>query len=259
LCAPKGQLAVVIGLPLEEMTARVVAAESAGDAPFEYLAALAVVVRSRLSAARERSKSVAWDFVDSTSDALFFGEDLVSITQRDSPGDLLARCEAACVTTEGLVLSFNGVPQNGFFHAACGGRTLVANDIWPPDPRADGYDSVRCRVCAEDDSLAWKRTLEPDLLPLRLSEVKDGGGLALSAARRESVRILVGRESDYGSIPSNNYRLSRSGGKWFAEGRGSGHCVGLCQRGAVRMAEEGRSRREILRAYLPSCEMIPLP
>src|SRR5207245_11054856 len=51
------------------------------------------------------------------------------------------------------------------------------------------------------------------------------------------------------------YELSDSGATFKFEGRGSGHGVGLCQAGAARMGEQGRSYRQILDFYYPGASL----
>jgi len=42
------------------------------------------------------------------------------------------------------------------------------------------------------------------------------------------------------------------------EGAGQGHGIGLCQRGAQAMAEEGSSYRQILNHYFPNAALVRL-
>jgi len=44
----------------------------------------------------------------------------------------------------------------------------------------------------------------------------------------------------------------------FLEGAGQGHGIGLCQRGAKAMAEEGSNFRQILNHYFPNTGLILL-
>ena len=66
-----------------------------------------------------------------------------------------------------------------------------------------------------------------------------------------SLRFGVGRALGWDRIPSDLYEVNDAGDRWVFEGRGSGHGVGLCQAGAARMGEAGRSYKDILAFYYP--------
>jgi len=53
-------------------------------------------------------------------------------------------------------------------------------------------------------------------------------------------------------IPSNNYTIGHNGGQTVLTGRGEGHGLGLCQKGAAAMAATGASFRDILNHYYPN-------
>jgi hypothetical protein len=53
------------------------------------------------------------------------------------------------------------------------------------------------------------------------------------------------------TLKSTLFDVRRSGTGYVLTGRGSGHGVGLCVRGAMKRASRGASRDEILAAYFP--------
>jgi len=55
----------------------------------------------------------------------------------------------------------------------------------------------------------------------------------------------------YKELPSTDFSLTISGDEVFFDGRGWGHGVGLSQWGALSMARQGKSYREILAHYYP--------
>src|SRR5262249_10465437 len=63
----------------------------------------------------------------------------------------------------------------------------------------------------------------------------------------ESFRLAIGRDLGWNTIRSDLYEVR---GLVF-QGRGAGHGVGLCQRGAGQMGVAGRGYREILAFYYP--------
>src|ERR1019366_9504070 len=64
-------------------------------------------------------------------------------------------------------------------------------------------------------------------------------------------RFALGRAFGWNTLESDRYEIH-----WpVFEGTGSGHGVGLCQRGADQMGAAGRSYREILAFYFPGAAL----
>ena len=66
-----------------------------------------------------------------------------------------------------------------------------------------------------------------------------------------ALRFALGRAFGWNTVQSERYEIH-----WpVFEGTGSGHGVGLCQRGAEQMGAAGRSYREILAFYFPGAAL----
>ena len=64
------------------------------------------------------------------------------------------------------------------------------------------------------------------------------------------IRTLLGRPGDPGGLLKSNYfDIKTRRDKIIIEGRGFGHGVGMCQYGAIEMANCGKKYRQILRHY----------
>jgi stage II sporulation protein D len=61
----------------------------------------------------------------------------------------------------------------------------------------------------------------------------------------------VGRTLGWSLIRSDLYSVKLAGNRAVFSGYGSGHGIGLCQNGAISMAQHGASDREILAFYYP--------
>jgi stage II sporulation protein D len=59
------------------------------------------------------------------------------------------------------------------------------------------------------------------------------------------------RKLGYKELPSTDFSIATSGAEAFFDGKGYGHGVGLSQWGALAMAKQGKSYREILAHYYP--------
>jgi stage II sporulation protein D len=218
--APDGRLQPVITMDVETAVASAVAAESPPGAPSEALKAQAVVARSYYVAGRGRHSD--FDFCDTTHCQF-----LRHPPEKDNPAWL------ATAATRGLVLSYEGKVLPALYSASCGGRTLtlaeagLQNDGYP-------YFSVACPEHAEE----WER---------RLSVVD--AELLVSGKHGEASRLEVGRRLGWDAVPGNNYTAESNGDELVLRGRGLGHGVGLCQRGAAHMAEQGAGFLQILNHY----------
>lgn len=221
IAAPARELHPVITMDLELAVASAVAAESTPGTPLEALKAQAVATRSFYVAGRTTHTDS--DFCDTTHCQF--------LRQPPPPASAAMRATQA---TRGLVLTYRGAPFSALFMRSCGGHTssLAGLDL----PVSDyPYFSVDCPYCrAHPDT--WRREL-----PVRLQE-------------GERDRLAYARQYGWSALPSNNYRLHREGGRLVAEGSGSGHGLGLCQRGAAAMARAGKSFRDILSHYYPNAD-----
>ncbi len=180
----------------------------------------------------------------------------------------------AARATAGLVIVHDGRPINAVYHANCGGHTSDAAVPWGGDTpsyltgTADTY-------CALDNPVPWRfRTsltevesalaadAQTRVAKLRAVRVVtyDGAGRAVdvSIEGREQ-RVVSGAKlravlvEHFGSrsIDSTLFTVSTSDGVIAFEGRGFGHGVGLCQRGARARAEQGHTPDDILAHYYP--------
>jgi stage II sporulation protein D len=70
----------------------------------------------------------------------------------------------------------------------------------------------------------------------------------------EDFRLAVGEALGWNRIPSTWFEVSRQGDRFEFHGRGWGHGVGLCQKGAAAMAAQGHSAQQILEQYFPGAE-----
>ena len=132
----------------------------------------------------------------------------------------------AAQATRGLVLEYQGKPIAPLYSASCGGRTFTAADVGLRE-EVYPYFSVECPVCVRE-AKTWQRTVES--IPPRNE---------LARARERN-------------LPSNFFSAESRDGVFLLHGRGEGHGVGFCQRGAMGLAREGISFREILERYLPN-------
>jgi stage II sporulation protein D len=68
----------------------------------------------------------------------------------------------------------------------------------------------------------------------------------------EMYRLELNRLLSWNALPEYNYQVNREGDHIVVHGRGQGHGIGLCQRGAMAMARSGADYRLILNHYYPN-------
>ncbi len=122
------------------------------------------------------------------------------------------------------------------FSRSCGGHTRTPAEAGLPNSTYP-YFAVRCEFCYQSP-FRWTR---------RLSQQD-----AALLEKGESGRLAVDRRLGWNAVPSNNFTSRQEGQQVILEGAGQGHGIGLCQRGAKAMAEEGSSFRQILNHYFPN-------
>ena len=79
-------------------------------------------------------------------------------------------------------------------------------------------------------------------------------GISEVDVKATELRRLLG----YRRLPSTDFRLTKESRMVTMEGKGWGHGVGLSQWGALEMARQGRSYREILAHYYPGTVLKPM-
>ena len=261
ITARDGAFTLAVTLPIERYVEQVVASESGPADSAESLKALAIVVRSY--ALHENHGHAAYDLCDSTHCQLLHWH-----------GNAHSQAaHAAALATSGETLWFHNRRAAAYFSKECGGRTASAIEVWPRMQSAPWLASRPDPYCAREGS-GWASELTRAELASALARagVAAPGWQQLAVDRRgesgrvvalrldqkiigaEEFRIAVGQSLGWNRIPSTWFEVSRQGDRFLFHGRGTGHGVGLCQKGASAMAAQGRSAREILAQYFPGAE-----
>src|SRR5258708_563476 len=227
--AARGEVVPIVPMDLETAVASAVAAESGSHTSPEALKAQAVVARSYFLAGGRRRRD--FDFCDLTH-CQFLREPPAP----DSPVAVAAR------ETQGIVLTFEEKPFAAMFSRSCGGHTRTPVEVGLPGG-AYPYFSVLCHFCYKSP-YRWTRTLSSQDAAL--------------LTKGESGRLAVDRRLGWNAVPSNNFTSRQEGEQVVLEGVGQGHSIGLCQRGAKALADEGSTFRQILSHYFPNTQLLLL-
>ena len=246
-----GLLLLTLRMPLEEYVSGVLQGEAASFQSDEALQAMAIAARTYAVRFGSRHRLEGFDFCDTTH-----CQDLR--LDIHSP-----RARAAVTATEGELLWFEGRPAATYYHRSCGGEIEDASALEPDlhvpylrrhhdDHCAGTPDEWQSEISKSDLS----RALGEPVDTLRVVARSDSGRVQRLIVGGRTVeetefRLAVGRALGWDKLRSDLYEEEERGDRVEFHGRGQGHGVGLCQRGAENMGDQGHSYREILAYYYP--------
>jgi stage II sporulation protein D len=263
ISARNGALVIAVTLPIESYVERVVASESGSADSRDSLRALALVVRT--FALHESHGHPDYDLCDSTHcQLLHWGGN----PQRRSAA------HAATLATAGETLWFHGSRALAYFNKDCGGHTASPAEIWPRAHAVPYLPSQQDRFCATGDGKEWASEIARADLTAALAaagavapgwqhisvERRGESGraitLRLDAAQvsAETFLLAAGQSLGWSRIPSTWFEVRQQGDHFLFHGRGWGHGVGLCQKGAAAMAAQGNTSAQILQHYFPGAQ-----
>jgi stage II sporulation protein D len=199
-----------------------VAAESDPGTTIEALKAQAIAARSFYFASPARHHG--YQFCDTTHCQFL-----------RAPPKHTGAAAAAVAATRGQTLRYSNTPLAAMFSSSCGGQTRTLAEAGMIDDDGYPYYAVQCEACRKS-APEWRSSV-----PVKYS--------ALLEDRSDAHRIELGRILGWSVLPGYNYKTDRAGDHILVHGRGSGHGIGLCQRGASAMAASGADYRTILRYY----------
>jgi SpoIID/LytB domain protein len=248
----------VVVKALDDYVSEVVAGEMGPDAPPAALEAMAITARTFVDINMRRHEADGFDVCD--------------LTHCQVLGRASRSTDAAARATSGLILVDHGRPAQVYFSAWCGGHTETPSHVWRGARDRDYLPAQPDPACA--DGTAWTTDLpEPQLRRvLEAAGLKGNGVSAFSVASRQpsgrvgelrvdgmtpdriganAFRAAAGRVLGWQSVKSTLFDVGQSATGYVLTGRGSGHGVGLCIRGAVNRGRAGAGRADILAAYFP--------
>lgn len=187
--------------------------------------------------------------------------------------DTAKNSDEATKDTSGMILTTkSGNVTPIFFHSKCGGITLRPDQAW--ENKVEGYESVECPFCKNHGAKPWNFVMERGSFQKMLLKFlkKDQGTAAkiqvvpdeqeklalrfyvddmLHKVNKVNFRKFMGRNS----VPSNYFKIKIDGSQAVFSGEGNGHGVGLCQFGALELADRGWDYKKILAYYFPNHQL----
>lgn len=261
-----GGLQIINQVGLEEYVRGVMRVEAPPDWPYEALKAQATVARTYALYERLKSPQALFHLLATTASQVYRG-----VNGEDPRSDVAVRA------TRGVVLTYRGRIIPAFYHAASGGHTEDAVEVWEAKyPFIIGVEDRFSKIAPHH---RWEETVP--LVEIR--RVLERAGWRLGeiqwiepVSRNRSGRIqrlriwhssgviemevkqfrqLVGADR----VRSTSFTAHLNGREVIFIGRGWGHGVGLSQWGAKGMADLAYDYTRILKHYFPLAELMRLP
>ncbi len=270
----------VVALPLEEYVAGVVAAEMPTSFELEALKAQAVIARTfaarHMRAYGGQGVSGHPD-ADVSTDIWSDGQAWLSRDDARREWGALGfyarweKIEEAVTGTEGLILTWNGVPIECAYHSTCGGATENSEDVWQEalpylrgvtDPWCSGSPWAKHETDVSVQSLEKAFGLGAGILAAAAGQGRPYLTVLEASPSGRAKLIRVGEKEVSASefrralgLESARFTYTVSDGVIHFVTSGYGHGVGLCQYGADGLARAGKDFREILTFYYTGVEL----
>ncbi|MDR2813324.1 MAG: SpoIID/LytB domain-containing protein [Prevotellaceae bacterium] len=181
---------------------------------------------------------------------------------------LLTRCRrirAAVGETEGtIVIDREKRPITPSFHANCGGQTCHSENVWRE--KLPYLRSIRDEHCKYQVGARWQKRIAlsewRDYMSKNGIRVKNPRQLEFEQPLRKKYYEVNGKKVELTKVRhrfglrSTFFDVRIAGGEALLTGKGYGHGVGLCQEGAMQMAEKGMTCENILRHYYKNTRLI---
>ncbi len=257
------KLTVINEIDLEEYLKGVLPLEVHMDWPIESLKAQAVVSRTFALFKTLEKQNQDFFLMDTVHSQVYGG----SLFHQD-------RTDQAVELTRGEVLISGGKLFPAYFHAACGGRTAQADQIWKVEPNPV-LNGVVCNYCKGTRHWRWSLKLPLKKIEEMMNEKgypaknltaiefqsRDKSGRATKVILKYKYSDLSLAADDFRTCIGNdkfkslkvNVRV-KDGVAYFV-GYGWGHGIGFCQWGSKVQAGSRKNYREILEFYFPGSKI----
>lgn len=252
-----GKLYVINTVDAEKYVSGVIEAEGGGNHEPEYYKVQAIISRTYAYNNLRRHEAEGFQLCDATHCQVYHGK------ARHEP-----LAEKATQATDDIVIVDDDINMiTSAFHSNCGGHTVNAEHVWSkPLSYCVGKPDPYCLVMPHSN---WEKTVEltqwqsylrskrfphTDTTASAYGWFPTGKQVYMTdSTARLPLRII--REDL--KLKSTYFTLHQDGDKVRFIGQGFGHGVGLCQEGAMRMAQLGFSCKEIIQFYYTNVHLVP--
>ena len=253
------KLLLVNNVNIEKYLSGVVEAEGGPKSPIEYYKSQAVICRTYTYQNIERHTFEGFNLCDGVHCQAYKGKSIqnteIITATFETAGKVITDTAKALITAT--------------FHSNCGGITEGSENVWLKSmpyliSRKDEY-------CINQRNAKWEKTISSEkwkeylekynakILTENYSELfmwKPEGRTMYYTF--ENIKIPLKDIRYDWKLRSTFFSIVPSGDNIILNGRGYGHGVGLCQEGAMKMAEKGINYEDIIKYYYFNILIIPV-
>jgi len=262
IVALNNKLKIINHVNIQFYVAGVVEAENGPKQNFEFYKAKAVICRTYALSNLRRHEAEGYHVCDQVHCQVYRGKSLLN-------DDIVM---GASATNDIVIVDQNINLITAAFHSNCGGKTLNSEDVWSLS--LPYLKSTVDTFCLKMPNSKWEKRISKKEWKNYVSKFQKEILLDSNHANCNYNYIQLDREIDYVNhgvyIPLKDIRTKfRLKSTYFnveeideqtlvLSGRGYGHGIGLCQEGAMRMAQAGYKYPEILQYYYRDIHLVDI-
>jgi stage II sporulation protein D len=223
----------------------------------EAIKAQAVAARSYLYHSLLKKRYNYCDLLDTVDSQVYLGYDKEN-----------SRINEFINETSNIIMVYNGEAINALFHSTSGGRTANNEDVWPrgtplpyiravnddgngdESPRQNWNFSISKKEMSRIFGFTVKSIKVVETADKRVKKVRISGDKTITITGND-LRKNVG----YTKIFSTMFRIKDKDGRFYFDGHGSGHGLGMPQWSANGLAKKGKKYQEILKYYYTGVDL----
>ncbi|MGB0917037.1 MAG: SpoIID/LytB domain-containing protein [Flavobacteriales bacterium] len=251
----KEKLLLTNHVNIDRYVSMVVQAEVGYGAAEEYYKIQSIICRTYAMRNLERHVLDGYDVCDYEHCQVFSG--------LKQPTNEVIKATAA--TSGSVMVDPNNNLILSAFHANCGGQTANSEDVWKESRTY--LTSVEDTFCLGSRSATWSKTLPLDEFLSQVGFPVEKEGLNNRSFNMPDRKKFFAMDQDslqtakmrrFLRLRSAYFNLDVKENEVHIHGRGYGHGVGVCQQGAMKMAESGYTYSQILGYYYKGVSLVPL-
>ena len=254
------RLRVINNVYLEHYVSGVVESEAGSRQTIEYYKVQSIICRTYCLSKLRRHAKEGFNLCDRVHCQVYLSKN------RHNP-----EISKATYITKGMVVVDSDINLiTASFHSNCGGQTMNAEDVWKY--HVPYLRSVCDTICSAQPHAHWQRKIPRESWLKYLSRkydypVHDSVQVELAVNHEPEVRpvylspnstVHLKRVRKDWKLESTYFSLKEEDESVVFSGNGFGHGVGLCQEGAMRMADLGVPFNQILHYYYTNVHLIDL-
>ncbi|MBK7183197.1 MAG: SpoIID/LytB domain-containing protein [Bacteroidetes bacterium] len=257
--ADKKQFQLINRVDSEKYIAGVVESESGTKTSLEYYKLQAILCRTYLLAHINRHIAEGFQICDDVHCQAYLN--------KHKEEDIWK----AVIDTRGMVVVDSDLNLiTAAFHSNCGGQTVNSQDVWAV---ATPYlKSIKDTFCTESAHAKWQRSIpledwrsylqlkhkypiDDSLQMNNATSFTQPNGRSIYFVDKDLKIPLKIIRADF-QLKSTYFSVEQKGEMIVFNGKGYGHGVGLCQEGAMKMAKQNYSYKDILKFYYKDVHLV---